>query len=107
MELLIDNCAASDFEFVCPKKWSDLTKSFVEGVRHCDQCNRKVYLCRTDSDIKLYDSLNYCIAISDTQYVERRNPHPISQIKAESSSGSEAVSNVVKFVGVWRRESPK
>lgn len=66
-DYLIKNCSADDFEYACPKLWSELNPSLTAAVRHCDHCNRKVYLCKTDADIKLYTSVNYCIAIADTQ----------------------------------------
>lgn len=65
-DYLIKNCTAEDFEYACPKLWSELKPSLTAAVRHCDHCNRKVYLCKTDADIKLYTSVNYCIAIAET-----------------------------------------
>lgn len=97
MQYLIDNCSADDFEFVCPKKWSELQKSYVEGVRHCSQCDRKVYLCRSDADIKLYDSLNYCIAIINVQYEQRRTP-AVEDIDEPITA---KVEHRIKFVGVY------
>jgi hypothetical protein len=66
-DYLIKNCTADDFEYACPTLWSELKPSLTAAVRHCDHCNRKVYLCKTDADIKLYTSVNYCIAIADTR----------------------------------------
>jgi hypothetical protein len=62
-DYLIKNCPSEDFESACPKLWSGLKPSLTAAVRHCHHCNRKVYLCTTDADLKLYTSLNYCIAI--------------------------------------------
>ncbi len=97
MQYLIDNCSANDFELICPKKWNELKKSYVEGVRHCDQCDRKVYLCRSDADIRLYDSLHYCIAIIDTQYEQRRLPGVPDITKVAMPE----VEHRIKFVGVY------
>jgi hypothetical protein len=66
-DFFIKNCTADDFEYACPKLWSELKPSLTAAVRHCDHCNRKVYLCKTDADIKLYTSVNYCIAIAETK----------------------------------------
>lgn len=104
MSLLIDNCSASDFEFVCPKKWSELRKSYVEGVRYCDQCKKNVYLCRTDADIKLYDSVNYCIAISNTQYEQRRLAPSTPPDSQNSAPAAEEEDDRVPFVGVWAKK---
>jgi hypothetical protein len=43
-----------------------LKPSLTAAARDCDHCNRKVYLCKTDADVKLYTSVNYCIAIVET-----------------------------------------
>lgn len=66
-DYLIKNCIADDFDYACPKLWSELDPSLTAAVRHCDLCDRKVYLCKTDAAIKLYTSVNYCIAIADTR----------------------------------------
>jgi hypothetical protein len=66
-DYLIQNCKAEDFEFACPKRWGELKPSLMAAVRHCDHCQRKVYLCTTDADLKLYTSLNYCIAVVKQQ----------------------------------------
>lgn len=66
-DYLIKNCTAEDFEFACPKKWSELKPSMMAAVRNCDHCKRKVYLCLTDADLKLYTSLRYCIAVIKPQ----------------------------------------
>lgn len=66
IDYLIKNCTADDFEYACPKLWSELNPSLTAAVRHGDQCNRKVYLCQTDAGIELYSSVNYGIAIAET-----------------------------------------
>ena len=66
-DYLIQNCTAADFEFACPKQWSELEPSLMAAVRDCHHCNRKVYLCTTDADLKLYTSLKYCIAVVKPQ----------------------------------------
>ena len=102
MHTLIDNCMESNFEFVCPKRWDQLRKSYVEGVRYCDQCKRNVYLCRTDADIKLYDSLKYCIAISSSQYEQRRTPQISHQEDTAAQSENVTSDDMSWLVGVWR-----
>jgi hypothetical protein len=64
-DYLLKNCKANDFEYACPRLWSELKPSLTAAVRHCGHCNRKVYLCKTDADMKLYTSVNYCIAIAE------------------------------------------
>ncbi|MBK4736099.1 hypothetical protein [Noviherbaspirillum pedocola] len=64
-DFLIRNCKAANFVYACPKLWSQLKPAFSDNVRHCDHCNRKVYLCRTDADLQFYTSVDFCIAIAD------------------------------------------
>lgn len=64
-DFLIKNCTAHDFAYACPKLWSQLKPAFSDNVRHCDHCNRKVYLCRTDADLQFYTSVDFCVAIAD------------------------------------------
>lgn len=66
-DYLIKNCTAADFEFACPKNWSELKPSMMAAVRDCHHCSRKVYLCTSDADLKLYTSLKYCIAVIKPQ----------------------------------------
>lgn len=66
-DYLIKNCTSADFEFACPKNWSELKPSMMAAVRGCHHCNRKVYLCTTDADLKLYTSLKYCVAVIKPQ----------------------------------------
>jgi hypothetical protein len=64
---LIKNCSAKDVEYACPKRWSELKPAFSDMVRHCGRCNKKVYLCETDEQIKFYSSVKFCIAIADPE----------------------------------------
>lgn len=66
-DYLIKNCAADDFDYACPKRCSKLKPSPTAAIRHCDRWNRKVYLCKTDADIKLYICANYFIALAKTR----------------------------------------
>jgi hypothetical protein len=51
----------------CPKLWSELGLFRTAAVRQWDHCHRKLYLCKTDADIKLYTSADDCIAITETE----------------------------------------
>lgn len=64
---VIKNCSANDLEFVCPKRWENLKPAFSDMVRHCDHCNKKVYLCETDEQIKFYSSVKFCIAVAEQE----------------------------------------
>lgn len=75
-DVLIKNCTAADFEFACPKQWSELKPSMMAAVRDCHHCNRKVYLCSTDADLKLYTSLKHCIAVIKPQTLAEKEREP-------------------------------
>lgn len=64
---LIKNCSAKDFATVCPKHWDKLKPAFSDMVRHCDHCNKKVYLCETEEQIKFYTSVKFCIAVTQPE----------------------------------------
>lgn len=36
-------------------------------VRHCNHCNKKVYLYETDEQIKFDSSVKFCIAVVDQE----------------------------------------
>jgi hypothetical protein len=62
-DFLIKNCPGTHAASGCPAAWSRLKTSFSDAVRHCSACNRKVYLCQNEQDIKFYSSLKYPIAV--------------------------------------------
>jgi hypothetical protein len=64
---VIKNCNAKDLESACPKRWDELKPAFSDMVRHCDHCNKKVYLCETDEQIKFYSSVKFCIAVAEQE----------------------------------------
>lgn len=102
--LLIDNCSATDFALLCPKTWESLRPGYVDSVRHCDACHRNVYLCRSDDDLKLYDSLGYCVAISQQRLEDRRRPVPPAMQSTTDAVSNPVAAEKVAFVGVYRRK---
>jgi hypothetical protein len=57
----IRNCLPT-FHFVCPKRWDDLAATDDPAARHCDQCDRQVYLCTTDEQTIAHAKAGHCIA---------------------------------------------
>lgn len=55
-------------KFTCPRTWQELRPTTDEGVRHCAQCDRDVYFCRTDEETLRHAREGHCIA--------RDAPHP-------------------------------
>ena len=56
----IRNC---QFKFECPRSWDSLEETADERVRHCNECNRMVVLCRTSKQLKRALMDDYCVAI--------------------------------------------
>ena len=92
----IKNCTAAHVAHACPGRWSGLTPSLAAAMRHCDHCHRKVYLCTTDADIKLYTSVNYCIAVPKAKMgVEKgldASLPPVLSLVSSVGSSSQGVS---------------
>lgn len=52
-----------EFTFKCPKVWSRLQPTSVEGVRHCQECQREVHLALTEDDFKRHAEGGHCVAV--------------------------------------------
>lgn len=112
-DYIIKNCDEKDAETVCPKRWSEITPAFSDMVRHCAHCNKKVYLCETDEQIRFYTSVKFCIAVPSPEarlIVERNTPQGINSVTngAEPANpNANGISNVDRSVpNVWRRPRP-
>lgn len=110
---VIKNCSATDRESACPKRWDQLTPAFSDMVRHCDHCNKKVYLCETDEQIKFYSSVKFCIAVAEQEgilNVERIPPSSTPSIShavepAPRPDDGHMASINRPLPNVWRRPS--
>lgn len=54
-------------KFTCPRTWEGLQPTADSDIRHCGQCNRDVYFCRTDEETLHHARAGHCIA--------REEPH--------------------------------
>lgn len=108
---LIKNCSANDFASACPKHWDKLKPAFSDMVRHCDHCNKKVYLCETEEQIKFYTSVKFCIAVAQPEglvNVEGNTPYSLTSVShsvestAQHANGGRGNSNPV-VPNVWSR----
>ncbi len=88
LHYLIKNCSTKDFESACPKHWDKLKPAFSDIVRHCDHCNKKVYLCETEEQIKFYTSVKFCIAVAQ--------PEGLLNVERNTPSGRASVSHTVE-----------
>jgi hypothetical protein len=108
--LKIENCAGNDFEFICPKKWSELKSTYVEGIRHCHVCKKNVYWCHSADEVKLHVSVNHCIALRAETYEEIQVINEAADLQKQATLAVtqeklNAPDTRVPFVGVWRRKS--
>jgi hypothetical protein len=110
---VIKNCSAQNAASACPKRWSALTAAFSDMVRHCVHCNKKVYLCETDEQIKFYTSVKFCIAVPSPEArlnVEKNTPSGIPSVTTgaepvkHNSDGNSSVDRSTP--NVWRRPQP-
>lgn len=111
LHYLIKNCSAKDFASTCPKHWDKLKPAFSDMVRHCDQCNKKVYLCETEEQIKFYTSVKFCIAVAQPEgllNVEGNTPASLASVSVAVESTAQHDNPITGNSGpvvpnVWRR----
>lgn len=106
---LIKNCSTKSGGDSCLKVWSELKPAFSDMVRHCDHCNKKVYLCETEEQIKFYSSVKFCIAVAAPKVTVNVVENP--PFHGESSTAAEvpepahevALEKSRSVPNVWRR----
>jgi hypothetical protein len=53
-----------EFTFKCPKVWNRLQTTADEGVRHCSECDRHVYLVLNKEEFRRHRQAGHCVAVS-------------------------------------------
>jgi hypothetical protein len=107
---IIQNCSAKNDACACPKLWSKLKPAFSDIVRHCDCCNKKVYLCETEEQVKFYSSVKFCIAVAapkemaNVVEIPPSIPVEIAGAKASKADHDGARDSSRTAPNVWRRE---
>lgn len=51
------------FEFKCDQQWDDLETQLASNIKFCQQCQKNVYLCKTQEELDYARSLGWCISI--------------------------------------------
>jgi hypothetical protein len=51
------------FEFNCDKQWDELETQDAPNIKFCKQCEKNVYLCKTQEELDNARSLGRCISI--------------------------------------------
>ena len=67
MPKLIRNCI---FAFKCEQKWENMKPTKVQGIKFCLDCQKEVFFCTTDEQVREAITLNRCISI---EYIEPKN----------------------------------
>lgn len=68
----IENCPP-EFEFRCPRNWAGLEPTSEDGVRHCHECERPVYLAETLADADSHQREGHCVAWEDKSDHKRQS----------------------------------
>lgn len=69
MTTFIRNCT---FAFKCEKKWALLTQTKSNDVRFCEDCQREVFFCRTDEQLRESIVMNRCVAVEFENITTRK-----------------------------------
>ncbi|MCA9068944.1 MAG: TIGR02996 domain-containing protein [Planctomycetaceae bacterium] len=64
----IQNCEASEaktiqFDYECPKAWSELTPTQDQDIRHCSTCQQEVFRCHSLIQLEGNVALGRCVAV--------------------------------------------
>ena len=51
------------FSYKCPQVWQLLDPTDQETIRYCGECQREVFLCTTEEDLRVHSRLNHCVAV--------------------------------------------
>jgi uncharacterized protein (TIGR02996 family) len=62
----IENCGA-EWQFKCPKKWSDLALTDEPSVRSCSACRKNVTFCHSIMEARELAAEGHCVAVDATQ----------------------------------------
>ncbi|HWO20094.1 MAG TPA: FHA domain-containing protein [Kofleriaceae bacterium] len=60
----IEGCPA--FDYACPKRWSELAPTQLDGVRHCGACDQPVYYCASVEEAREHAARGACVALDVT-----------------------------------------
>lgn len=61
---IIDNCDIK-FQFKCPEQWDQLTRTSDPLIRHCNICDKHVYLSLSAEEVAKNAAQGRCIAVRD------------------------------------------
>jgi len=57
---VIRNCR---WTYECPLLWAKLRPTDDDDVRYCESCQRRVYICHTEDELRARIEQNDCVAV--------------------------------------------
>jgi hypothetical protein len=61
---MIKNCK---FTYKCPQKWESLESTKDSTLKFCENCKSPVYLCSSESEIRIMSMSGECIAVNQVE----------------------------------------
>ena len=51
------------FAYKCPQVWQLLDPTDQEGIRYCGECQREVFLCSSEEELRAHAKQGHCVAV--------------------------------------------
>ena len=88
---IIDNCEFK-VAFKCPLLWKDLQSTDNSDARYCNECEKEVYRCNDEKEVKKHIGLKHCIA-TEGNFIDNQ---PIQELTAAAGVAL-AISSIKDF----------
>lgn len=75
-------------KFRCAWNWESLAETGDADVRHCPECDKDVYRCRTPADFVAHGEQGRCVAVPDdlTQTLSLGEPEPAEVLRKNEAA---------------------
>ena len=81
------------FGFKCTANWDEMKPTPEQSVKHCEQCNKDVYLVTKPEEFVLAIHLNRCVAVESNQNNDNTEyARPMLGVPAKYSDKSDPAS---------------
>ena len=88
---IIDNCEFK-VKYKCPLLWKDLQGTDNPDARYCNECEKEVYRCNDEKEVKKHIELKHCIA-TEGNFIDNQ---PIQELTAAAGVAM-AISSIKDF----------
>ena len=78
---IIDNCEFK-VKYKCPLLWKDLQGTDNPDARYCNECEKDVYRCNDEKEVKKHIGLKHCIA-TEGNFIDNQ---PIQELTAAAGN---------------------